>query len=322
MPLPANDLSWSFSTRGMAPAAGLAALRALRDRGVLPIEPLRDCLAEADIAARSFGGVGLVIGTLSGLRQVIPPKAREFRDDVFLGVNIAGTVIVRHRAREVSLQPGDGILFSDVEAGFTSTRPRPSRFLGLRLPRRMLLPLVGDLDNATGRLIPGRGSTLRLLVDYLCFLGARQGSETAEIGRALSTHVADLLALSLGAHGDAAAEARGRGLRAVRLQAIKMDVARHLDDPELSIAAVAARHRMTSRYLHKLFETEEETFSEYVLARRLEFARRLLADRRLAGRSIAAIAFEVGFADLSHFNRAFRKRYNATPTDVRASEGI
>ena len=28
-------------------------------------------------------------------------------------------------------------------------------------------------------------------------------------------------------------------------------------------------------------------------------------------------AFEVGFADLSYFNRTFRRRYNATPSDIR-----
>jgi AraC-like DNA-binding protein len=29
------------------------------------------------------------------------------------------------------------------------------------------------------------------------------------------------------------------------------------------------------------------------------------------------VAFDVGFSDLSYFNRTFRKRYNSTPTDVR-----
>lgn len=36
----------------------------------------------------------------------------------------------------------------------------------------------------------------------------------------------------------------------------------------------------------------------------------------LAGRSID-LAFWVGFGDLSYFNRAFRRRYGATPSDIR-----
>jgi len=76
---------------------------------------------------------------------------------------------------------------------------------------------------------------------------------------------------------------------------------------------------VTPRYVHKLFEVEGATFSEFVLARRLEFARRLLTDRRLSSRSVTSIAFDAGFSDLSHFNHTFRRRYNATPTEARAA---
>jgi AraC-like DNA-binding protein len=44
-----------------------------------------------------------------------------------------------------------------------------------------------------------------------------------------------------------------------------------------------------------------------------------LTDRRFAGRTITEIAFEAGFNDLSYFNRTFRRRYSATPSDVRAT---
>jgi AraC-like DNA-binding protein len=33
--------------------------------------------------------------------------------------------------------------------------------------------------------------------------------------------------------------------------------------------------------------------------------------------SITAIAFDAGFGDLSYFNRTFRRRYGATPSDIR-----
>jgi AraC-like DNA-binding protein len=57
-----------------------------------------------------------------------------------------------------------------------------------------------------------------------------------------------------------------------------------------------------------------------VLACRLEFAYRLLTARRFVARLITSIAFDAGFSDLSHFNRMFRRLYNATPTEVRAAE--
>ena len=140
-----------------------------------------------------------------------------------------------------------------------------------------------------------------------------------ELGRAVSTHIHDLVALTIGGHPDAMALAQGRGVRAARLQAIKADVSRNAGDIDLTIAAVATRHGVTPRYIHKLFETEDVTFSEFVLTRRLAVAHRLLSDRRLAHRSITSIAFDAGFADLSYFDRAFSRRYSATPSEVRAA---
>ena len=78
---------------------------------------------------------------------------------------------------------------------------------------------------------------------------------------------------------------------------------------------------MSARYVQQLFEREAETFSEYVLSARLARAHRMLGDPRYAGRSITSIAFDVGFGDLSYFDRSFRRRYGATPRDVRPKNG-
>jgi AraC-like DNA-binding protein len=310
----------SFSTCGMTPEARFTALRDLHAGGTLPIEPLAGYVPHVEITRWVFGDVAIVSGKLGGLRQVVPPHAREYRDEVFLGVNIAGMAVVSQGGHDLTPRAGDAILFSNADAGFTSSRPRPSRFLGVRLPRSRLAPLVSNLDREVMRHIPGNTASLQLMIAYLRLLGAQQALNSIGLRRAISTHIIDLIALSVGAHQDAVAEAQGRGVRAARLQSIKADVETHFADRNFSVAAVAARHSITPRYIHQLFATEDATFTEYVLAVRLEFARRLLADDRLTRRSITSIAFDAGFSDLSHFNRAFRLRYDATPTEVRAEK--
>jgi AraC-like DNA-binding protein len=74
---------------------------------------------------------------------------------------------------------------------------------------------------------------------------------------------------------------------------------------------------MSTRYLHKLFEGSDTSYSQFVLAERLAEAYRLLTNPVHAPRTISAIAFGLGFNDLSYFNRSFRRRYDATPSEVR-----
>src|SRR5689334_5647639 len=83
------------------------------------------------------------------------------------------------------------------------------------------------------------------------------------------THMHDLAALAVGATRDAAAIARSRGVRAARLQAIKADVVKNLGQRTLSASTIAIRHGVTPRYVSMLFESEPESFSEYVLRQRI-----------------------------------------------------
>ncbi len=50
-----------------------------------------------------------------------------------------------------------------------------------------------------------------------------------------------------------------------RLRTIRANIAAHLGDPGLSVGAVAVRQRVTPRYVHRLFEGEGVTLTEFVL---------------------------------------------------------
>jgi AraC-like DNA-binding protein len=125
--------------------------------------------------------------------------------------------------------------------------------------------------------------------------------------------------LALGATRDGAAIAGERGMRAARLKAVKDDLAAN---PGLRLAALAARQRVTPRYVQLLFEEAGTTFTAYARDERLSRAHRMLVDPRYASWTISAIAYEAGFGDLSHFSHVFRRRYGATPSEVRAESRI
>ena len=183
----------------------------------------------------------------------------------------------------------------------------------------LMVASVTDLEDSSCRRIPGNTPSLQLLTRYLDVLEDEDALATPELQQSVVAHIRDLVALTLGASRDAAAPAQGRGLRAARFRAIKDDIARNLTDESLTVRTLAARHKLTPRHIQRLFEDSGVTFTEYLLVQRLERARQLMWDPRQAEQTITAIAFAVGFGDLSYFNRTFRRRFGATPSEIRAA---
>lgn len=102
------------------------------------------------------------------------------------------------------------------------------------------------------------------------------------------------------------------------LIAIKADIEIRLAQKDLSLTSFATARGVTVRHLQKLFEAEGRTFSDYLLERRLERARQLLLNPSATPRPISTIAFDLGFGDLSYFNRTFKRRFGITPRETRA----
>jgi AraC-like DNA-binding protein len=197
--------------------------------------------------------------------------------------------------------------------------PAAQHFVTFKVPVSAIAPFVPDVGALIARRVPRETEALRLLVRYLDVLQNEGTLESVELRRLAVTHVYDLFALALGATRDAGEVANGRGLRAARLLAIKSDIDTRLGESDFSVNAIATAHDVTPRYVQILFEREGTTFSEYLLARRLDRAHRMLENPRFVGLTITAIAFEVGFNDLSYFNRSFRRRFGSAPSDVRAA---
>jgi AraC-like DNA-binding protein len=177
--------------------------------------------------------------------------------------------------------------------------------------------MVKDPEAAACRLLRKETESLRLLTNYVSTAENGFNLATHELQHVFVTHVQDLVALVLGATRDSAELAQDRGLRAARLAAVKTEVIANLSRLDLSCDVVAESQGISASYMRKLFAAEGTSFVDFVLEQRLLRAHRMLSDPRFAQRTISAIAFEVGFNDLSYFNRTFRRRFDETPSDVR-----
>lgn len=84
---------------------------------------------------------------------------------------------------------------------------------------------------------------------------------------------------------------------------------------KISIAEIAAQVEFSESHFMRYFKENMGTsFVDYLREYRLDMAARLLL---VSDASIISIAEEVGFDNLSYFNRVFKKKYGITPSQYR-----
>lgn len=184
----------------------------------------------------------------------------------------------------------------------------------LHLAYHRLAPLVPGIDMEPYYVFPASAPGAGLLTGYADLLRSVEPA-TPNSAELAAKHLCELTALVLDGRADR--ERSGPSIRAVRLELVKTDILQRLHQPGLGVEDVARRQGVSVRYIHKLFETEGVSFSEYVRERRVELAYRMLQNPP-GDRRISTVAFDCGFGDISNFNRAFRRRYAITPSELLA----
>jgi len=159
---PEHASPFRFSISDVPASKRANAVCELRERGILPIEPLSDNL-RLDITKWTLPGVGILSGKLCGLRQDGTPQSAGASDHLFFGMNLAGRSTAIQHGRELMFGDGEAVLFSCAERTFSIPRPTPVYFVGLRVPRKQLATMVSDLDDRVMRITPGTTDALKLL---------------------------------------------------------------------------------------------------------------------------------------------------------------
>lgn len=308
-----------FSTDQFAPQERMPAWREAFGHGVLKldIESLSAPGAfEANATLLRLPGLGVIFGASSPVRFSRKQHLID-SDDVALSLAVAGESRFVMGGGEYTLRAGDATLTGAGEGGMNESHG-DCRYIVLRMPMKAVAPTRQPIGDVIGQRISADAPQLRLLRYYLGTLQDPATFATAETQRLVATHIHDLVALTLGATRDALETAQSRGGRAARLRAIKTDIERNLASADLSVATVAARHRLPVRYVQRLFEETGITFTAFVLDRRLARAYQVLVNPRFAHFKMSMVATEAGFSNMAYFYSTFRRRYGASPSDLRA----
>ena len=250
-----------------------------------------------------------------------PRLVSDGNDSIFIVLCQSGGGYQTQLGYDLKVGPGEAILCDcRYSGGICITTD--SSFLTVRTPRATISKLLPRNDRLGGLKLDRDDVARRLLFGYLGGTFDVALNDSGRAGELHGEHIVDLIALAVGAEGQARELAEQRGARAVRRAAVLREIETMMTDPNLSATTVARRLAVTPRYVHLLLEETGLSFTQHLLEKRLERAAALLRDLRWRQRKIADIALESGFTDLSHFNRSFRRRFGDTPSGFRGARRL
>lgn len=298
-----------------------AALAKLYGARLSPIEITAD---EPD----RFAGE-IVVGDLGPLRigRLRCSRATLARDDAPSGsphersyaflFQLSGSSRLSHYGSAISLEAGD-LTLCDNEAPHMLVLGSDAELLVLRVPAALLKDHLPSRECFCGRRLPGQdGVTSTVTAMALSLFDQIEAGLALHYQGRVARHLLDMIATAYAVGFDSFAAASS--IVSGRHATVKLYIEQHLRDPDLSPCSIAARLKLSSRYLRMIFATNHETISAYILRRRLEECARQIGDPAWRGHSMTEIAFAWGFNSAPHFTRSFRDRYDTSPRDYRRS---
>jgi AraC-like DNA-binding protein len=236
-------------------------------------------------------------------------------DDLVLISATRGNVRVTQGSKAIDLSAGQMCLTEMNVAGAIDLN-QAGGFTTTRFARRLLLQIAPSAETQLARTL-GHDRAMSTMIERYSALCSEVAGELDMLGRtAAAQHLTDLVGHFIGTSAEQNNLVWQRGISTARLNILKADILRNLDQPNLTIETIARANGLSTRQAQRMFAAAGTTFTEFVLDQRLQFARRLLRHESARYRKVSDIAFTVGFNDLSYFHRSFRKRFGVTPSDV------
>lgn len=263
-------------------------------------------LAIGDLTARSGDGHMPLVRRAGDIR-------RDPRDHIMLYLAIDGQTGLEQANRAVRLEAGDIVLYDQAKP-FKMDFIGNMRGLVVAVPRAEAVARLMRVDDLIARKISGSSQAGKFTGSILSLFTPKEDGQHADVSLKMESSSLDLMFGSIDHFFDNN-ELYAQGSRhAVKLEKIKAYLRDNISDSGLTIGTICAANGVSARTLSRLFSSENTSPMRWLWKMRLDIAHREILHNR--GRSISDIAYDVGFADVSHFSRAFKQAFGHSPSSV------
>ena len=244
------------------------------------------------------------------IEHVAASENRSEKSWVKIVFQIRGKSHRRQFDRSVQLSSGEWTIH-DMSKPYVVLCLEDSEILVLMMPTEMISSRLYNLSELTLRRFSGTSGVSKAAYQFVQNIFGEIVTLRSEFEREIIDTISYLLRLSL---RDLSPETTLGSQKSITCNRIKSYIVSNLRDPELNIDQIAETIRCSKRYLHRAFEEEESSISEYIWQLRLDRCRVELLNPASQGKSITDIAFSWGFNSCSHFSTAFKHRFGMPPS--------
>ncbi len=230
----------------------------------------------------------------------------------FVNLQLAGRCHARQGAADSVVEPGQFVVVDTTEP-FYFDFDAEWQMLSFRVPHDLLGARLAGRSIRTGVGLGASGAAAAVTALMQALWQVEETTDRSAL-RDLEQALASAVAAATAVPADGSAALARAALRTAIVQYIRD----HLTDRSLSVTTICRRFAISPRTLHNVFAGSEDSFAATVRALRLDSCAALIADPR-ERRTITDIAAVHGFGDPTSFSRAFRRRFAASPRELRES---
>lgn len=262
----------------------------------------------------------VILSDVAASSAVVERTPRLIRQDdpefYKFGLQLRGECVIEQDGRQAHLRPGDFAIY-DTSRPYRLALQHDFEMRIAMFPRNLVSLPEEHLRTLTAVRLAGDTGLASLLSPLMRGLSAQTRTAGGQIATHLGDAVVDLVTAAFAEQlAVTLPDPAGAGRRAL-VERTYQFIDRHLADPDLNTATIAAAQFVSVRHLQKAFEMQGESVSAVVRSRRLERCRRDLSDPALADRPVAVIGARWGLLDASHFSRLFSSTFGVSPRRYR-----
>ncbi|SCZ10861.1 MULTISPECIES: AraC family transcriptional regulator [unclassified Pseudomonas] len=273
------------------------------------------------IESTQIGAVGIT-RFAADAQRALRRKVHGGRDDSDFFALVMPTMQTErfsHLGRLGDVAPGQVAIFNSAEE-YRTDIPDGTRNVTIKIPADLFRAMCPKIDAVCGRVDVANSRFVPLLTQF-----ALQALESAaclsiEHVNSLERGLLELAFLMM----DVPESYAGDDSKPVIdhfFHRVMAYIAANFQDPDLAPERAAQSHRVSIRYIHKIFQAHDTTFGRELRLARLRHAQKLLRENlqnKSRQMTIAEVAYNCGFSSQALFSVRFKEAFGYSPRDEKS----